>query len=82
MGLYYLMVGYIFGFSVSNVCGLDMFGNVPLLKVWLGCVFGIHYCFAMVLAYVSVVWFGSMCLYHLMVVYGFGFGVSRVRGGR
>ena len=29
--------------------------------------FGVHECFAMVLAYVLVVWFGSMCLYHLMV---------------
>ena len=36
MGLYYLMVGYIFGLSVSKVCGLDMLGNLFPLKCLAG----------------------------------------------
>ena len=55
--------------------------NVPFETFYVvGCLVFIS--IAMVLAYVFVVCSGSMGVYHLMVGYGFGFGVSRVGGGK
>ena len=72
------MVGYGFGFGFPEFAEDNCLPTFPFETFgWVG-VLGFHWCFAMCLAYVLVVWCGPMGVYQLWLVVVLGFGVSRV----